>query len=86
MAPCSPDARAVFTRDWDTVYPLRWGDYSPASLAATMRYAFLHPEEVRQRGVAAKAHVCSELSWEKVYASMRERLMALAASSPSSTQ
>jgi glycosyltransferase involved in cell wall biosynthesis len=72
---------AVFTRDWETTQPLRWGDYAPASLAAAMQYAYAHPEEVLERGAAARLHVCRELSWKKVYASMRERLVALSADS-----
>lgn len=77
--PCARDSRSVFTVDWATDAPLAWGEYEPAALAAALRFAFERPEEVAARGAAARAHVCADLAWERVYAGMRPRLEALAA-------
>jgi glycosyltransferase involved in cell wall biosynthesis len=76
--PCRPDSRSVFSEDWKTSSPLMWGEYEPAALGAAMRFAYDNPEEVEKRGAEARRHACGEMSWDRVYGIMRQRLAGLA--------
>jgi glycosyltransferase involved in cell wall biosynthesis/tetratricopeptide (TPR) repeat protein len=49
------------------------------ALVETLRHVYEHPEEARERGQAARAHVAAHWTWDHTVARLRARLHALLA-------